>query len=117
MLFRSVDLLVCEHERHPDSAFMFPSPVAGHMYDPDAMGRIHKKLLKTAGLDKSIRFHDLRHTFSTVMIQNGVDAKTLSNMLGHYSAAFTLDTYTHVPSQMQQAAADKIASFMSEVML
>ena len=114
---RAVDLLVCERERHPDSAFMFPSPVTGNMYDPDAMGRIHKKLLRAAGLDKTIRFHDLRHTFSTVMIQNGVDAKTLSNMLGHYSAAFTLDTYTHVTSHMQQAAADKMAGFMSEVML
>ena len=75
------------------------------MYDPDAMGRIHKKLLKAAILDNGIRFHDLRHTVSTVMIQSGVDAKTLSNILGHYSAAFTLDTYTHVTSQIQQTAA------------
>ena len=75
------------------------------MYDPDAMGRIHKKLLKAANFDNGIRFHNLRHTVSTVMIQNGVDAKTLSNMLGHSRAAFTLDTYTHVTSQMQQTAA------------
>ena len=113
---RAVDLLVCEHERHLDSEFMFPSPTTGNMYDPDAVGRIHKKLLRTANLDSGIRFHDLRHTFSTVMIQNGVDAKTLSNMLGHYSAAFTLDTYTHVTSQMQQTAADKMASFMDGVL-
>jgi|GEM_PF-1599889 len=41
-----------------------------------------------------------------------VDAKTLASMLGHYSAGFTLDTYTHVTHQMQQGAADKIGGFM-----
>lgn len=49
-------------------------------------------------------------------MQNGVDPKTLSGMLGHSSAAFTLDTYTHVTHQMQQAAADKMDHFMKHVM-
>ena len=113
---QAVDLLIAEHAKHPENPYMFPSPTTGTMYDPDAMGRIHKKLLKVVGLDNGIRFHDLRHTFSTVMIQNGVDAKTLSNMLGHYSAAFTLDTYTHVTSQMQESAAQKMADFMAAVL-
>ena len=112
---QTVDLLIEEHRKHPFNPFMFPSPVTGGMYDPDAVGRIHKKLLARAGLDKGIRFHDLRHTFSTVMIQNGVDAKTLSNMLGHYSAAFTLDTYTHVTSQMQESAAEKMGGFLATI--
>lgn len=50
------------------------------------------------------------------MIQNGVDAKTLSNMLGHYSAALTLDTYTHVTSWMQESAAQKMADFLAAMM-
>ncbi len=41
-------------------------------------------------------------------MQSGVDAKTLASMLGHYSAGFTLDTYTHVTHQMQQGAAATI---------
>ena len=41
---------------------MFPSPVTGNMYHPDAIGRVHKKLLKQAGLP-DIRFHDLRHPY------------------------------------------------------
>ncbi len=57
-------------------------------------------------------FHDLRHTFATTALLNGVDVKTVSSMLGHYSAGFTLDTYTHVTTQMQQAAADKMGGFM-----
>ncbi len=57
-------------------------------------------------------FHDLRHTFATLALQNGVDIKTLSGMLGHYSSGFTLDTYTHVTDKMQQEAAEKVGSFM-----
>ena len=64
------------------------------------------------GLER-IRFHDLRHTFSVLALQNGVDVKTLSSMLGHYSAGFTLDTYAHVTSSMQKQAANAVGSFLS----
>ena len=46
-------------------------------------------------------------------LQNGVDVKTLSAMLGHYSAAFTLDTYAHVTTSMQKQAANAVGSFLS----
>ena len=46
-----------------------------------------------------------------------MDVKTVSSMLGHYSADFTLDTYTHVTAQMQRAAADKIGGFMENALL
>ena len=61
-------------------------------------------ILKDAGLP-DIRFHDLRHTFATHALSNGVDAKTLSGILGHTNASFTLDTYTHVTTDMQKNAA------------
>lgn len=86
-------------------------PVTGGMRGPDCTGRIHQKLLKKIGLS-GIRFHDLRHTFATLALQNGVDVKTLSSILGHYSAGFTLDTYAHVTDQMRQDAANKMESFM-----
>ena len=70
----------------------------------------------SVGLDESVRFHDLRHTFATLALTNGVDAKTVSSMLGHSSSSFTLDVYTHVTTQMQQAAADKMANFMESAM-
>ena len=63
-----------------------------------------------------IRFHDLRHTFATMALQNGVDVKTVSSMLGHYDAGFTLRTYTHATRQMQEQAAEKMGNFMAEVM-
>ena len=61
------------------------------MYYPDSVVNLHKKILKDAGLEH-IRFHDLRHTFATLALQNGVDIKTVSSMLGHYDAGFTLRT-------------------------
>ena len=108
---QAVDLLVQEHNLHPDNPYMFPSPVTGTMYHPDTAGRLHKKLLKESGIE-NVRFHDLRHTFATIALQNGVDIKTLSHTLGHYSSGFTLDTYTHVTTRMQEEAAEKMGQFM-----
>ena len=71
-------------------------------------------MLKRAGIDE-IRFHDLRHTFATISLQSGVNVKALSHNLGHYSAGFTLDTYTHVTAQMQADAAEKIGGFMAKL--
>ena len=111
----AVDLLVAEHQKHPGSPWMFPSPKTGEMYHPDSVVNIHKKILKDAGLEH-LRFHDLRHTFATLALQNGVDVKTVSSMLGHFDAGFTLRTYTHVTRQMQESAAEKMGNFMAQVM-
>lgn len=111
----AVDLLIQEHEKHPDNPYMFPSPKTGEMYYPDSVVNIHTKILKNAGLEH-IRFHDLRHTFATMALQNGVDVKTVSAMLGHYDAGFTLRTYTHTTRQAQDEAAEKMGSFMTQVM-
>ena len=94
---------------------MFPSPKTGGMYYPDSVVNLHKKLLRDAGLGH-IRFHDLRHTFATMALQNGVDVKTVSAMLGHYDAGFTLRTYTHATRQMHEQAAEKMGRFMTQVM-
>lgn len=111
----AVELLIQEHEKHPDNPYMFPSPKTGEMYHPDSVVNLHKKLLKDAGLEH-IRFHDLRHTFATMALQNGVDVKTVSSMLGHYDAGFTLRTYTHSTQQAQDEAAEKMGSIMAQMM-
>lgn len=56
---------------------------------------------------------DLRHTFATLALQNGVDVKTVSGMLGHYSAGFTLDTYAHVTTAAQRTAANTMENILS----
>ena len=105
-------LLEQEHEKHPKNPYMFPSPVTGEMYHPDAIVKIHRKICKDIGLER-VRFHDLRHSFATTALQCGVDVKTVSSMLGHYSAGFTLDTYAHVTTDAQLKAAQTMGSILS----
>ena len=95
------------------SEYVFSSPTGGIM-EPDCARKMLKRVLQRAGLDE-LRFHDLRHTFATLALQNGVDVKTLSGILGHYSAGFTLDTYAHVTAQMQEDAANKMGDFLQQV--
>ena len=57
---------------------------------------------------KRIRFHALRHTFATMSLENGMDVKTLSTIIGHVSSATTLNTYTHITDEMRQRAAANI---------
>lgn len=61
-----------------------------------------------------MRFHDLRHTFATHALTSGVDAKTLSGILGHTKTSFTLDTYTHVTGDMHRKASGIVSDFMSD---
>ena len=66
-----------------------------------------KRILKKAGLP-SIRFHDLRHTFATMAIENGIDIKTVAALLGHNTVATSINTYTHTTDEMRRAAASNI---------
>ena len=60
---QAVNLLVQEHEQHPDNPILFPSPRTGGYWSPDAVSRINRKLLKNAGIEEHVRFHDLRHPY------------------------------------------------------
>ena len=112
---QAVDLLVEEHKKHPGNPYMFPSPKTGGMFDPDSFRHTHEKILKVIGAEH-IRFHDLRHTFATLSLKNGVDVKTLSSTLGHYSAGFTLSTYTHATPDMMREAADTMGNVIGKAM-
>ena len=81
---------------------------------PKKAYRKMKEILQKAELP-DIRFHDLRHTFATQAIISGVDAKTLSGILGHTKASFTLDTYTHVTTDMQQKASEIVGGFIMDI--
>ena len=94
----TVKLLVEEHEKHPANPYLFPSPRTGETWDPDGFRRLH------------VRFHDMRHTFATLSLKSGVDVRTLSETLGHFSAGFTLSTYVHSTPGMKQSAADAIGN-------
>ena len=59
-----------------------------------------------------IRFHDLRHTTATLLLAQGVDARTIMETLGHSQVSLTLNTYSHVLPALQEAAADKIDAIL-----
>ena len=87
---------------------MFPSPAKEDSpLDPATVRKRLQTILKHAGC-KRVRFHDLRHLFVTTALENGMDVKTLSTIIGHVSAKTTLNVYTHVTDSMQRTAAAKI---------
>ena len=93
-----------------NDVYVFLSPNGG-LISPDSVNNILKRVLARAGIPK-VRFHDLRHTFATIALQNGVDIKTVSGMLGHFSAGFTLDTYTHVTTSAQKEATETLGQIL-----
>ena len=107
----AIDVLMQQRRKTGNSEWAFPSPTGGPM-SPDSVLHMLHRVLKRAGLPK-VRFHDLRHTFATLALQNGVDIKTVSGMLGHFSAGFTLDTYAHVTTSAKREAAKTMGNILS----
>lgn len=100
--------ILSEYREKVNSRWMFPSPVKEDApYHPAAVRKVLDRLLERAEC-KHVRFHDLRHTFATTALANGMDIKTLSTIIGHISSETTLNIYTHVTDNMQRSAADKI---------
>lgn len=54
---------------------------------------------------KKMRFHDLRHTYASLLLESGVNIKVIQSRLGHTSVSFTLDTYSHVDLSSQTSSA------------
>ena len=107
----TVGVLKEQRKKVGNSPWVFPSPSGGPI-SPDSVLHMLHRVLKRAGLPK-VRFHDLRHTFATLALQNGVDVKTVSGMLGHFSAGFTLDTYAHITSAAQRQAVQTMESVLA----
>ena len=107
----TVSILLEQKKKVDGSPWVFPSPTGGPI-SPDSVLHMLHRVLKRAGLPR-VRFHDLRHTFATLALQNGVDVKTVSGMLGHFSAGFTLDTYAHVTTAAQRQAAKTMGGILS----
>ena len=79
----------------------------GGLIRPNRVTQRFADLIRQYGLRK-IRFHDLRHTFATRALERGMDYKTLSAILGHYSVAFTMDTYVHSMDEHKRHEMDKM---------
>ncbi len=71
---------------------------------PDGVTHAFKKTIRSIGFE-DIRFHDLRHTHASLMLKQGIHPKVVSERMGHSTVSMTLDTYSHVTSGIQEAAA------------
>lgn len=106
-------LIVLKSRQRLDTKLMFPSPITGGLRDPSSVTRKLHRMQKRAGVP-NIRFHDLRHSFATLSLEQGMDIKTVSHMLGHTDAGFTMNTYMHVTDNMQQTVATAMGNLISE---
>ena len=104
-----------EYRKTVESKLMFPSPakVGDEYRNPCSVGSTMRLILNRAGC-KHVRFHDLRHTFATMALENGMDIKTLSSVIEHKSSATTLDIYAHTTDAMQHNAAANIERGIGE---
>jgi integrase len=96
-----------------DTGLVFTNDAGGPL-DGGAVYKSYKKLLAENGLP-DIRFHDLRHTAATLMLQNGDDIKSVQDALGHASAGFTLDQYGHVTDKMKRDSANRMEEYINGV--
>ncbi len=88
-----------------DNGFYFSSRTAYNAF---------KCVVEKMGIPDT-RFHDLRHSYTTMAIKNGDDVKTVQKNLGHATAAFTLKVYAHVTEQMKRDSADRMEQFMQSI--
>ena len=77
--------------------------IEGKPLDPSMLSHEFARIAKRAGLE-NVRFHDLRHTFASLMLLRGAKPKVISEALGHSSVAFTMDVYSHIIEGMQSDA-------------
>lgn len=89
----------------PDSIF---TNEAGNIVDGDNIRRrVFKPALAKAGL-RQIRIHDLRHTFASLLIQQGESLAYVKDQMGHHSIQITVDTYGHLVPGANRQAVDRL---------
>lgn len=88
-----------------DEDLVFCTPIGRAICGNHLSGRDFQSLLKRAGLPR-IRFHDLRHTCATLLLRQDINPKKVQELLGHSTAAMTLDRYSHFLPDMQQDVVD-----------
>ncbi|MCY4602514.1 MAG: site-specific integrase [Acidobacteria bacterium] len=98
-------------KRWCDSGMVFTTTI-GTPLGTQSLHRSFKAILRNAGLP-DIRYHDLRHTAATLLLAQGVDARTIMETLGHSQISLTLNTYAHVVPALQREAAAKMDEILS----
>jgi integrase len=95
-----------------DNDLVFANEVGKPIAAGNLLKRSFEPLLMRAGLPR-MRFHDLRHSAATLLMEQGVHAKVVQEMLGHTRISTTLDLYSHVTPTMQRQAADAFDAILA----
>jgi integrase len=95
----------------PEAADLAFTTPAGRPIHSDKLAQRFKAILRQAGLP-AVRLYDLRHTAATLALSAGVPPKVVAEQLGHASAAFTLDVYSHLFPHMQHEAAARVEGLL-----
>ncbi len=85
----------------------------GEPLDPGEVSHRFSALAEQAGFE-GLRFHDLRHTYATMLLRAGVHPKVVQELLGHEHISTTLDTYTHLVPSLCTDATERLESLFSE---
>ncbi|MDH6434814.1 integrase [Streptomyces sp. SAI-144] len=85
----------------------------GRPLDPTNLTRRFHRLLHSAGL-RTIRFHDLRHSTATLLLEQGVDLVVIKELLGHAHIGVTAGVYAHVRLRLQRQAIDTLGGILSQ---
>jgi integrase len=80
---------------------------------PDRFSKVFDYQVEKSGLPR-IRLHDLRHTWATLALHQGIHPKVVSERLGHSTIAMTMDVYSHAVPNLQKEAADQVAALVFE---
>lgn len=83
----------------------------GSPHRPDTLTKAFRRIAHKAGLP-GVRLHDLRHTHASLLLQQNVNAKVVSERLGHASIQITLDTYSHLLPGLQESAIQRFDAAM-----
>jgi len=86
---------------------VFPNDAGGVIDNSSMLRRHFHPALKKAGLPR-IRYHDLRHTYASLLIEQGENIKYIQTQLGHASPSITMDVYAHLMTSTNQAAASRL---------
>jgi integrase len=95
-----------------ENGLVFTTAIGTPMDGDNLVKRSFNPLVDRTRLNQ-IRFHDLRHTFATLLLTRGTHPKVVQEMLGHADISQTMDTYSHVLPDMQKGAVSEIERVLS----
>ena len=103
------------YDKYKDNGLVIVNLFGNILHPSNFTKRIFKPLLNKVGIDRSFRFHDLRHTHASQLLMAGVNPKIVQERLGHSTIAMTLNTYSHLLPSMQEEAVKALEQKLREV--